>query len=94
MRTLGLVVMLVGLWGCTPYGKALHDTVVALNDRQIRSCVYLSGMYRAFVSVQAIVATGGNTLAECQGAAMLPGMLHPAPGRCENCPEGDLWMPQ
>lgn len=44
---------------------SVHELAETLNERQVTSCIYISGMYPPFVSVRGIIATGGALVETC-----------------------------
>ena len=50
---------------CPGCFRHLDEVSVALNDRQIRSCVWSAGFPWPFVYVRVVTVTGGATLYEC-----------------------------
>ncbi len=60
---LPLLVLLLLLTSCaTARIEALAN---ALNERQVQSCIYVTGAYGLFLSVRLVSATGGQDLREC-----------------------------
>lgn len=72
MRWLGMVVLcaVASLGGCAKVDTSIANLARTLNERQVQSCLVLSGMYRPFVGATAFIATGGATLERCRGQTM------------------------
>lgn len=62
MSRWSLCLALLCLAGCT---SNVADIVTALNDRQVTSCIFLTGSYGPFVGLRVITATGGATITDC-----------------------------
>ena len=58
-----LLALLLLLSGCAT--SRIEALAQALNERQVSSCIYVTGAYGLFLSVRLVSATGGQSLHEC-----------------------------
>jgi hypothetical protein len=84
-----VVMALVSLLGCASIDTSIDNLAESLNKRQVHSCLYLSGMYKVFVSARALIATGGIPIERCMGeaATVWPTPIAAPPVK-PTCPEG------
>lgn len=55
------------LWVCLESGCTLASMASHLNERDVKSCIYMLGFVGPFQAVRSVTATGGMTLEECAG---------------------------
>lgn len=61
MRTLLALALLLS--GCTT--QRIDHLAAALNERNVQSCIVITGSYAMFVGIHLVTATGGATLEQC-----------------------------